>query len=107
MQSQLFIGFILALATGIIGYLFWCIERKIDHMETENETHHREQIEIRVAERELLLASSDISALCARCIRGEKVNGDLEQAEQYLIDKKHAVQDLTRKIALEHMEERS
>lgn len=90
---------------GVVGFLFRQIEKKIDHMEQENEHRHKEQVEIRIAERELLLAEANISALTARCVRGEKVNGDLEAAEKNLREKKTAVQDLTRRLALEYAEE--
>ena len=99
---------IITVATAVIGamvgLLFHRIEKKIDRMEADNEKHHREQVEVRIAERELLLAEAHISALTARCVRGEKVNGDLEKAEGELAEKTERVQDVSRRIFEEHME---
>ena len=89
---------------GIIGVLFWRIQSKISAMDADQKHHHSELLEIRTAERELLLAEAEISALTARCVRGELVNGDLEAAEKVLHDKRDAVNDLTRKIAMEYIE---
>lgn len=105
MVMKIVIGLILAVIGGIITFLFWSIEHKIDKMDQRNEQRRKEEIEMRKAERELLLAEASISALSARCIRGEHVNGDLEKAENYLEEKKHAIQNLTQKVALEHMVE--
>lgn len=105
MVMKLVIGLILAVIGGIITFLFWSIEKKIDKMDQKSEQRRKEEIEMRKAERELLLAEASISALSARCIRGEHVNGDLEKAENYLEEKKHAIQNLTQKVALEHMAE--
>lgn len=106
MIAKVVVGLILAVIGGIITFLFWSIEKKIDRMEKKNDERRNEELEMRKAERELLLAEASISALSARCIRGEHVNGDLEKAENYLEEKKHAIQNLTQKIALEHMAER-
>lgn len=105
MVMKIVIGLILAVIGGIITFLFWSIEKKIDKMDQRNEQRRNEELEMRKAERELLLAEASISALSARCIRGEHVNGDLEKAENYLEEKKHAIQNLTQKVALEHMVE--
>lgn len=105
MVMKIVIGLILAVIGGIITFLFWSIEKKIDKMDQRSEQRRKEEIEMRKAERELLLAEASISALSARCIRGEHVNGDLEKAENYLEEKKHAIQNLTQKVALEHMAE--
>lgn len=105
MFTKIVIGLILAVIGGIITFLFWSIEKKIDKMDQRNEQRRKEELEMRKAERELLLAEASISALSARCIRGEHVNGDLEKAENYLEEKKHAIQNLTQKVALEHMVE--
>ena len=105
MVMKIVIGLILAVIGGIITFLFWSIEKKIDKMDQKSEQRRKEELEMRKAERELLLAEASISALSARCIRGEHVNGDLEKAENYLEEKKHAIQNLTQKVALEHMVE--
>lgn len=105
MVMKIVIGLILAVIGGIITFLFWSIEKKIDKMDQKSEQRRKEELEMRKAERELLLAEASISALSARCIRGEHVNGDLEKAENYLEEKKRAIQNLTQKVALEHMVE--
>lgn len=89
---------------GVIGLLFWKIQAKITSMEAEQKHHHAELLEIRTAERELLLAEAEISALTARCVRGEKVNGDLEAAEQTVRSKRDEVDKLMSKLATEYVE---
>lgn len=89
---------------AVIGLLFWRIQKKLGDMDAEQKHHHTEQIQVRTAERELLLAEAEISALTARCVRGETVNGDLEEAERVLHDKQDVVQDITRRIAMEYIE---
>lgn len=93
-----------AIIGGIIGVLFWRIQSKISAMDADQKHRHSEQIQVRTAERELLLAEAEISALTARCVRGEVVNGDLEEAERVLHEKRDVVQDITRKIAMEYIE---
>lgn len=89
---------------GIVGILFYRIQKKIDRMEADQTQRQREQVEIRTLERELLLAEADVSALTARCVRGEAVNGDLDCAFKNLTRKKNDLQSVTRKIALEYIE---
>lgn len=95
---------IAAVISGGIGLLIWKIEKKLDRMEMDNATRDRQQIELRAAERDLLYAEAKISALTARVVRGEIVNGDLEAAEKDLAEKKTALTDLTNKIVAEFME---
>lgn len=92
-----------AISAGI-GVAIWALQRKIDRLEQDTEKHNRQLIEIRAAERDLLFAEAKISALTARVARGEIVNGDLEQAEQDLSDKKKYLTDMTNKIVAEYME---
>lgn len=91
---------ILIVFGAVVAFLFWLIEYKISKMEKLSEQRYSEQINMRIAERELLMAEASISALTAKCIRGEHVNGDLEAAEKYLEEKKHAVKDLTNEYAI-------
>lgn len=95
---------IAAVISGCIGLLIWKIEKKLDRMEIDNATRDRQQIELRAAERDLLYAEAKISALTARVVRGEIVNGDLEAAERDLADKKTALSDLTNRLVAEFME---
>ena len=69
---------------AIVGILFKRIEKRIAQIEIDSKKHYEEQVQIRLAERELLLAEAHISSLSARGIRGEKVNGELEKAEKEL-----------------------
>ena len=91
---------ITAIVGGLIGLMFYKVERKIDQVAADNERHHKETIEIRVAERELLLAEARISSLTAKCVRGEYVNGELEKAEEELERTQKNMQGITMRIAL-------
>lgn len=93
-----------ALIGGVVAFLFWKIEHKIDHMEAKTDQHNKEQIEMRKRERELLLANADLTLVIAKKEQGYDVNGDLKTASDYLQDKKHDVQDYTRILAIERME---
>ncbi len=100
--------FVTALIGGVVGLMFWKIEKKIDHMEEDNQKRHKEQVEIRTAERELLLAVADTSLLTAKKVNNEtSVNGELKIAEDFLQKKKHTLQDMTRRVAIEYMEEKA
>lgn len=90
-----------AIIGAVVGLLFHRIEKKIDRMEADNEKHHKEQVEVRVAERELLLAEAHVSALTARCVRGEKVNGELEKAEQEVEAKTKVLEGITNRMFVE------
>lgn len=89
---------------AVVGLLFWRIQAKITAMDADQKRHHAEVLEIRTAERELLLAEAEISALTARCVRGEMVNGELEAAETDLRGKKDAVDKIMTRMATEHVE---
>ena len=97
---------ITALVGGVVGLLFWKIEKKIDHLEEDNERHHQEQVKVRTAERELLLAVADTSLLTAKKVNDEASgNGELKKAEDNLIKKRDSLQGMTRQIAIEYLEE--
>lgn len=85
--------------------MFWRIEKKIDRMEEDNERHHKEQVEVRTAEQELLLAVADASLLTAKKVNNESsVNGELKEAEDYLLEKKRTLQGVVRGVAIKHLE---
>ena len=94
-----------ALISAAFGCMFTRISKKLDNMQALDEKRHKEVVEVRIAERELMLAEAKISALSARCIRGEHVNGDLEEAERYLTACKNKVENLAHKTAIEAMED--
>ena len=104
MVQSIIIGVVLAVFAAVIGFLFWKIESKIDKIERNNEASEKEQLKIRIAERELLIAEAEISAVMARSLRGEYVNGDLETAEKTLVEKKKAIENLMLKTAIIHEE---
>lgn len=93
-----------AVIGAIVGLLFHRIEKKIDKIEKDNEKHHREQVQIRIAERELMIAEAHISELVVRKMRKEDVNGELALADEALKAKKEVVDKITRQIAIEYME---
>ena len=96
---------ITAFIGAIIALLFWKIEKKIDKMEAENNAHHKEQVQLRKAEREVLLAVADTTILTAKKVNdSNSVNGELEKSIEELEAKKKEVQDLTREIFYEHLE---
>ena len=100
-MTTIIMSTITALISTIIGFVVWNLQRK---MERENERNHKQQIQIKAAERDLLYAEAKISALTARVARGEIVNGDLEAAETDLAEKKKTLTDLTNRIVAEYME---
>ncbi len=95
---------ITALVGGLVAFMFWKIERKMDQIEDQSERHNQERIEMSQKERDLLLATADIALIQAKAARGMDVNGDLQDAENMLIFKKRELQDYTRRIAMERME---
>lgn len=95
-----------AIVGAIVAFLFTRIEKKIDKLESESNAHHKEQIQVRKAEREMMLAIADTSILTAKKVNDRKsVNGELEASIEELEKRKKKVQDLTREIAFEHLEE--
>lgn len=103
-MTTIIMSTITALISTVIGFVVWNLQRKIERMERENERNHKQQIQIKAAERDLLYAEAKISALTARVARGEIVNGDLEAAETDLAEKKKTLTDLTNRIVAEYME---
>lgn len=96
---------LLAIITGLVTFGFGLIVRKLNKMEKESEIRHQEHKKINIKERELLLALADTTKLTAKKVNdAHSVNGELEDSIEYLQEKKHAVQDLTREIAFEHLE---
>ena len=103
-MTTIIMSTITALISTVIGFAVWNLQHKIDRMERENERNHKQQIQIKAAERDLLYAEAKISSLTARVARGEIVNGDLEAAETDLAEKKKNLTDLTNRIVAEYME---
>lgn len=94
-----------ALIGGIVAFLFNRIESKIDKLEAENNAHHKEQIAVRKAEREMMLAVAETTMLTAKKVNNRNsVNGELEASIKELQERKQAVQDITREIAFERLE---
>lgn len=103
-MTALVMSTITAIISAGIGVAIWALQRKVDRMEKEAEKHNAQSIRIRAAERDLLFAEAKISALTARVLRGEIVNGDLERAEKDLQEKKKTLTDITNEIIAEYME---
>lgn len=96
-----------AIIGGLVTFLFGLINLKMNKMIKTSEKNHQEHKTISVAERELLLGVADVTILTARKVNDRNsVNGELEKSISFLQDKKHKVQDITREIAFEHLEER-
>lgn len=94
---------ITALIGGAVGLLFWRIEKKIDRLEKENDEHHKEQVATRKAEQDLLMAMADTITLTGRKVEdAASVNGELKESIKKTQEKKEAMQELTRAVALEH-----
>ena len=96
---------ITALIGAMVSFMFSQINKRLTRMEEEDKKHREDQVQTRIAERELMLAEARISALSARCIRGEHVNGDLEEAENYLTACKRRVETLAHRTAIEKLED--
>ena len=94
---------ITAVIGGIVAFLFWHIERKIDTLEKEQEKRHEEQIGVRIAERDVLLAVADTTLLTAKKVNNRNsVNGELEASIERLQEKNHALQEMTTQIYFKH-----
>ena len=94
---------ITAVIGAVVAFFFWRIEKKIDRMEAENDAHHKEQVEIRIAERELMLSIADTVALTGKKVEdAASVNGELQDAIKKTLEKKETVQEITRAVAIEH-----
>ena len=96
---------ITSLIGGLIAFGFGLLNLKLNRMIKTNEKHHEEHKAISIAERELLLGVADVTILTARKVNDRNsVNGELEKSIDFLTDKKHKVQDVTRQVAFEHLE---
>lgn len=96
---------ITAIIGAVVAFLFARIEKKIDQMESENDTHHKEQVTMRTAERELMLAIADTTMLTAKKVNNRtSVNGELEQSIKELDKRKKRVQELTHEFYFEHVD---
>ena len=68
---------ITAIIGAVVAFLFSRLENKLDRIEKEQTKHHNQQVEIRVAERELLLAMAETVALTGKKIdNAAGVNGE-------------------------------
>ena len=96
---------ILAFIAALITFGFTLIVGKLNEMEVESKKRHEEHKKVSIKERELLLALADTTKLTAKKVNdAHSVNGELEESIDYLQEKKHAVQDITREIAFDHLE---
>lgn len=104
MVEQMTWAFYTALIGGLVAFMFWRIEKRIDQMERQSEQHAVEQIQMRKHERELLLATADLVMVISKKVQGYDVNGDLVEAEEELQRTKHDVADYTESVAIKRIE---
>lgn len=91
---------------GLVALGFGLLNGKLNKMIQESEANHEEHKKMSIAERECLLAVADATVLMAKKLDDEdSVNGELKESVTYLRDKKHKVQDLTREIAFNRLED--
>ena len=100
-------GYLSIIITAIIGavvaFLFSRLENKLDRIEKEQTKHHNEQVAIRVAERELLLAMAETVALTGKKVDDAAgVNGELLASVEKTQAKESALQKVTTQFTVEH-----
>ena len=100
-------GYLSIIITAIIGavvaFLFSRRENKLDRSEKEQTKHHNEQVAIRVAERELLLAMAETVALTGKKVDDAAgVNGELLASVEKTQAKESALQKVTTQFTVEH-----
>lgn len=94
-----------AIIGGVVAFCFGLISWQLHEMKKDNEANRLEHKRIAIAERELLLANTDLNILTARKVcNSASVNGEMEKCISYTEEKKHEVQDLTRDAYFEHVD---
>lgn len=82
----------------ISGVVLWKLQ---EHKHT-NDERHREQVELAVKERELILATAKTTELLARKYDGEGINGELHEANDELKEERENLLDFTREKFYDH-----
>ena len=94
---------ITAIIGAVVAFLFSRLENKLDRIEKEQTKHHNQQVEIRVAERELLLAMAETVALTGKKIdNAAGVNGELLASVEKTQQKEAALQKIVTQFTVEH-----
>lgn len=94
---------ITAIIGAVVAFLFSRLENKLDRIEKEQTKHHNEQVAIRVAERELLLAMAETVALTGKKVDDAAgVNGELLASVEKTQAKEATLQKVTTQFTVEH-----
>lgn len=94
---------ITAVIGAIVAFLFSRLEKKLDNIEKEQSENHREQVAIRIAERELMLAMAETVALTGKKVdNAAGVNGELLASVEKTEAKEAALQKVTTQFMMEH-----
>lgn len=101
--SQVIATAITAFLSGVVGLLFWSLQRKLADIESNNVQRHNEQVKVRVAERELLVAMAETVALTGRKVdHAAGVNGELLASVEKTQEKELELQKITTQFTVEH-----
>lgn len=96
-----------AFVSGVVGLVFWKLQKSLDKIEAEQAEQRKEQNAMRAAEREVLLCVADTTILTAKKVNdANSVNGELEKSIRKLEAKKKRVEELIKEIAYERLEGR-
>ena len=85
----------------VSGTVLW----KVQEHKKLNDKRHKEQVDLAVKERELLLATAKVTEILARKIDGEGINGELHEANEELKKEREELQGFTREKFFEHTTE--
>lgn len=92
-----------ALIGAIVAFLFSRLEKKLDQIEKEQNQNHKEQVAIRIAERELMLAMAETVALTGKKVdNAAGVNGELLASVEKTEQKEAALQKIVTQFTVEH-----
>ena len=101
--SQVMAVAITAFLSGVVGLLFWSLQRKLADIEDKNERRHKEQVAVRLAERELLVAMAETVALTGKKVEDAAgVNGELLASVKKTQEKELELQKVTTQFTVEH-----
>jgi len=96
---EIVISIFCTVISGVILYLFNTKQKR-------DEEHFQKRVEADVAERELILSIAGATEIILKKLNDEKLNGDVEEAETDLVDKKRKLQRITRVDYFSSMEEK-
>lgn len=80
------------------------LQKTIKSSDESNAKRREDERQYMMAKLELLLADSKLTRLTAKKVNDSKsVNGELEKAISYVLEKEHELENLTNRIAQEHL----